>query len=142
MDIPHTFFASAREHKVLYWTGALIFAALIFHAGVAVGSHRHFHGYDRPHGFREYGFIADGHGTVGTIESVASSSLTLSTYGGETTQILFDDTTSIRDATGPSTTGALVTGAHIVVLGTPRDDGSLDARLIRIGTTRRAKSRQ
>src|SRR4051794_25415138 len=75
---------------VIVTVGGIVVALLIFHAGVAYGER---HAFGRMHGLGrgappEFGmfthsFIPQGHGAVGTITAVSSSTLTLQTRDGE-----------------------------------------------------------
>lgn len=137
------FMSSERGRKTLYALGALFLAILIFHAGVAVGSHRHVRGkseMEHGWGFRgpgfdvkfPRGFIAGSHGAVGIIVSVGSSSITLRTRDGETQTVLLTNTTVTRSESGDASSTTLSVGQHIIILGSPSDAGALTADLIRI----------
>src|SRR5438552_3136508 len=79
-----------KKRRVLYIVLGIVAALLIFHAGLAAGSHRHSRDRDgfnrRPRaGFFSrlpHGFIEEGHGVVGVVQSVATSSLTIATRSG------------------------------------------------------------
>ena len=131
---------SEKVRWILYGFGVFFVALLIFHAGVVTGSHRHFS--DRPgpgFGFRgpgfnvqmPRGFIYNGHGAVGTIQSVSTSSITLQTRDGTTQTVLLTGKTSIRTASGAASSTALSVGQQVIILGTPNDDGTISADLIR-----------
>ena len=136
---------------ILWGLGALVLAALIFHAGVVAGLH------DRGISSRNFdkswfdaqlpfgggvlalpqGFISGGHGAVGTIASVALPAITVTTRDGVTLTVNVDSDTQIVGATpqGTSSPASLSVGDTIVVLGDPDDistSGAVDARLIRI----------
>jgi len=131
---------SEKVRWVLYGLGILFVALLIFHAGVVTGSHRHFPGRAGPgFGFRgpgfnvqlPRGFISNGHGSVGTIQSISTSSLSLETRDGATQTVLLSDKTSIRTESGATSSTALLVGPKVIILGTPNDDGTISADLIR-----------
>lgn len=131
---------SEKVRRVLYGLGVLLVALLIFHAGVVTGSHRHSPGRGGPgFGFRvpgfnvqlPRGFIPNGHGSVGTIQSVSTSSITLQTRDGTTQTVLLTGKTSIRTASGAASSTALSVGQQVIILGTPNDDGTISADLIR-----------
>lgn len=130
------FWSTDRSTQIAYIVGALAIALLIFHAGFAIGSHRHpphgerrfgFHGAELPHGY-----VAGGHGAVGVVESVASSSVSLQLRDGSIETLRLTDKTTIRSSNGATSTTALTPGQHIVALGTPGADGVISADLIRI----------
>lgn len=132
---------SEKARRILYGLGILIVASLIFHAGVVTGSYRHSPGRNGPGwGFRgpgfnvqlPRGFIPNGHGAVGTIQSVASSSVALQTRDGSTQTVLLTGKTIIRNRSDNASSTALTAGQQVVVLGTPNDDGTISADLIRV----------
>ncbi len=128
--------------KILVGIGVLFLAVLIFHAGISVGSHRHVSprndaswGFRAPGGFNirmPRGFISNGHGAVGTIQSVASSSVSLKTRDGRTQTVLLTGATTIKNSAGYASSSPLSVGQQIVVLGTPDSDGNIAADLIRV----------
>ncbi len=129
---------------------ALMVGALIFHAGVGFGERRAFdrmrthggHGMPPPpiglFGIPlPHEFIPDGHGTVGKITAVASStSFTLQARDGSTVTIDLLPDTQIMDDAPASTSSALVVGALVVVVGQPAQDSDagqdIDARIIHV----------
>ena len=136
---------------ILWGLGALVLAALIFHAGVVVGLHdrgmpgRNFDkgGFDAHIPFSggilplPQGFIPGGHGALGTISSIALPAITLTTRDNVTLTVNVDSDTQIVGAAleGTSSPASLAVGDTIVVLGDPDDissSGAIDARLIRI----------
>ena len=133
---------SQNIRYLLYGLGALLLVLLIFHAGVVAGSHRR-HSERGEWGFRPpfpgffdvrlpRGFILDGHGTVGVVQSVGSSSIILQTRDDSTKTVFLSSKTIIRAGFGDASSTALSPGLHIVVLGTPNNDGALFADLIRV----------
>ena len=136
------FISSGWGRRVLSGLGVLLIALLIFHAGVSIGSRRHFQGRGGPgFGFRAApgffevrmprGFIQNGHGTVGTVESVSTSSIMVDTRDGSSQTVLLTDATVIRSGGGDASSTAVSVGQQVIVLGTPNDDGSISANLIR-----------
>lgn len=134
---------SISGRKILLVIGIVLIAVLIFHAGVVVGSHRHFRGGEEQRfGFRPApgmivmhmprGFIEGGHGTVGTVEQTATSSLTVRMRDGSTATILLKQGTVIRDLDGDASSSVIMAGQSIIVLGVPNDDGTISADLIRV----------
>jgi hypothetical protein len=135
------FIYSQNGRRVLYIIGAFLLSALIFHAGLVIGSHRNFRGNaGRNWGFKApgfyvqfpRGFIQNGHGTVGTIQSVATSSVIIQKRDEAVQMIMITDKTTIRYQSKNASSTALAIGQQIVALGTPNDDGSMIASLIRV----------
>lgn len=124
--------------------GFFLVALLIFHAGVAVGARRHPPGrmgspgaHVRGAGFDipvPRGFIPEGHGTVGSIESIDSDadSLVVRLRDGSLRTVHMGNSPLIRTETGDASSTALKTGQFVVILGVPDDDGAISARLIRV----------
>jgi hypothetical protein len=110
---------------------------IAFEAGSAFGFHRAAFGYhlDQNYG-RTFGapgrMMPGGHGATGTIVSIASSTLTVSTANGPEEQVTFDDDTAVRNQNAAASSSALSTGQSVVIFGEPAEDGSIRARLIRI----------
>ena len=118
---------SLQGRRVLYGIGGLFIALLIFHAGLVAGSHRHMRG--EKHGW--HGFTMEGHGTVGIVQDVASSSIRIQTRDGLSQIVRLTPTTQVRADDASSTIPA--SGQYVTVLGVPNDDGTLSATLIHIG---------
>ncbi len=138
----HDFLSSKKVRLTAGVVGAFFLAALIFHAGVVVGSHRGTFGrFGMERGFRSsffpggfelpHGFMFGTHGAVGTITAVTLPTLTLQTREGTNETILVDTSTIIRNM-GAADTKALATGTQAIVLGEPDSQGRIDAKLIRI----------
>lgn len=133
------FSAKARRGWAVF--GALLLAFLIFLSGVSVGARadrfeRGPHGPERGSGpgafglpFPPHGFMPGGHGVVGTITAVGTSSITIAELDGETEEAVLASTTRIMHDDGAATT--LEVGDSIVVLGNPQN-GRIEAVLIRI----------
>lgn len=143
------YFFVKKTKWILWGVFALIIAALIFHAGIVVGSHRPFmQGRGQGGGFEAQipfggevalpqGFIPGSHGALGTIATVTLPTLTLTTRDGMTLTVKVDSGTQIVGATpeGTSTSASLSVGEMVIVVGDPDDtspNGAVDARLIRI----------
>ncbi len=125
-----------RLRIALLTLAAIIVALLIFHAGIAVGSRRAFRdrGGDfagRPPMGLPHVFIANGHGAIGSVESISPTSFTLKTRAGETETVMLATTTAVRAASGSATT-TLAAGETVLVLGTPSSQGAIKADVIRI----------
>lgn len=134
----------ALSSKPLQWAvsivGALVLVLLIFHAGMAFGSHRGDsgrRGQDRgfrhpffPSGFElPHGFAPNNHGAVGIVTSVSLPTVVMQTRDGASQTIIVGTSTMIRGANGASSLSA---GDHITVLGGSDEEGQIDAKLIRI----------
>lgn len=127
---------------VIVIIGEVVVGLLIFHAGIAYGERQAFgrmHSFGRndpPPGFGmlSHSFIPEGHGAVGTITAIASSTVTLRTRDGGSETILVDANTVIYGANSDGKAADLMIGQNIVVIGEPdQDDGErITAKLIRI----------
>ncbi len=109
-----------------------VIALLIFHAGFVAGSRRFEPAGRGPHEFGlqfPHGFVAGGHGAVGTIDNWVPPTLTLTTRGGDKETVLVGTTTRIEPPGATST--LLVPGARVIIIGTPDTDG-LQANVIRM----------
>ncbi len=134
------FIQSHRGRKIILGVGIALIAILIFHAGVVVGMHRHARGEfgvsRGPGGFfiarMPHGFIEDGHGAVGVINSVTKTSFKLQGRDGSVQTVLISDTTVVRSFDGDASTSALKKGARVIVLGAPDYNGDISAHLVQI----------
>ncbi len=149
-----TLFSHRSTRITLGVVAALLVAALIFHAGVGFGERS---ALDRMRGHTAldmlpptglfgiplpHEFIPEGHGTIGAITAVASStsSFTLQARDGSSVTIdLRHDTRIITNSPEPAstpTTSALTVGTMVVVVGEPAQDSDagqdIDARIIHI----------
>lgn len=129
--------------------GVIVLSALIFHAGLSIGSHSRFRDRDdsryefqAPGGFSvrmPRGYIQEGHGVVGTVESVATSSLVLKSRDGAEQTVLLTDDTSVRNRFGDASSTAITVGDQAVVIGTPNEDGTVSASVIRVMSNKQTK---
>ena len=145
------YFFTKHTKWILWGLGALVLAALIFHAGVVVGLHDRGmpgHDFDKvwfdaqiPFGAESIplpqGFIPGDHGAFGTIASIMLPAITVTTRDHVTLTVKVDGDTQIVGAApaGTSSPAALKVGDTIIVVGDPDDisaNGAVDARLIRI----------
>ncbi len=144
MEQPTRSFFSGRIHIVLAIVAAILLAALIFHAGVVVGSRGGFSrgafGPRDEHRFRfspfgisfPRGFIENGHGAVGTVTDVSLPIFTVKTRGGTSQTVAVGTTTVLRSGGAPASTSTLRVGVPVVIIGEPDGQGRLTAFLIRI----------
>ncbi len=141
-----------KDTKWFVWGAAALFiGALIFHAGVVVGSRNRL-SLDRTPGIMmggfqaripfagitgvalPQGFIPGGHGALGTISTIALPHLTLTSRDGMTLYVEVSSTTQVSGAPG-TTLSTLKVGDTILVVGDPAEmseEGDIDARLIRV----------
>ncbi|MFI5260665.1 MAG: hypothetical protein ACHQU0_02630 [Candidatus Paceibacteria bacterium] len=135
-------FSSRHVRLAVGILGSLFLAALIFHAGVVVGSHQGFAregqfgrgfrppffpgGFEMPHGF-----IQDGHGAVGAVTAITLPTLVLQTREGTSQTIVVGTSTVLRSMDGPGVP-TLSVGDTIIVLGEPDDQNRVHAAFIRI----------
>lgn len=153
MDI-HTEIQNAVRSKWLAWLllglGALLVLLLVFDAGLAVGTRRAMElrggprvdGHSAPMfgigGFgvtMPHGFIPDGHGAVGTIQSINLPTITIKTRDGDTEEVVLSDSTTIESATTSMNATNLAVGQQIVAVGNPNAATSsqrMTAELIRV----------
>ena len=129
---------------VLIGVGAVLGGLLIFHAGTVVGYNRafRFHGAPREFSVQMMGgmpgfnlpqsFIPEGHGIVGVIQSAQGSLLTIAAPDGDLVPIYVSSSTQIRNDAGDASSSALMPQQSIVILGTPDDQGRINAQFIRI----------
>jgi hypothetical protein len=135
-------YSSSGSTVVVVIVGGVVVGLLIFHAGVAYGERHAFgrmHGLGRgepPPGFGmlSHSFIPEGHGAVGTITALASSTMTLKLRDGGTQTIYIDSDTVIHGLTPSETLTSLKVGEDIAVIGEPDEDnaGQINAKLIRV----------
>lgn len=129
-----------RARAVLGAVLALMVALLIFHAGVVVGSRHHF---AEVRGLRmrapfmgpvmlPHGFIEHGHGAVGIVASVATSTLTLTMRDGSSEAVRLATSTTVRGGASATTTAALAPGARVLILGEPDAGGVITAAAIQL----------
>ncbi len=118
---------------------AVLLVAFIFLAGVGIGSHRgHFGSEEGRPPFSAFGiflphaYIVHGHGAVGDVSSVATSSLTLTEREGDTVTVNIASTTTIETHRGTTTLSSFAVGTHVIVIGEPEATGNIAARFIRV----------
>ena len=149
MDIGN--FLKQKNSKIIAISiGALILFLLCFKAGVFVGYkkasfsykwgenyHRNFAGPregffgDLKRGFGDKDFI-DAHGIFGTIIKIDGNIILIKGKDNVETAVLVSDTTVIRRGRETIKPADLKTDNHIVIIGSPTEQGQIDAKLIRL----------
>lgn len=121
--------------------GEVVCGMLIFHAGAAYGerhAYRRMYGHGRglpPPGFGVLtnSFIPRGHGAVGTIVNIATSTFRLNTRDGSQEIVLIDEHTAVNGPSGMVPLSSLLVGQSVAVVGVPDEDSDqIRAQLIRI----------
>ncbi len=140
-------FESKGFKIVLYALGAVILLALVFRAGMEVGSrkanfaYRWGEQYHRNFGGPRGGFIPEAgrtflpnpHGTFGKIISVNLPEFTvLSPEGVEKVVRVGTSTAVVKDFREKGSTTDLAVDAYVVVVGEPNDAAQIEAKLIRV----------
>ncbi len=127
----------------------VIIALIIFQSGVAVGerkasfAHRFGDNFERnfrdPRGgsFMQRGLsggvnMPSGHGAVGEIVSIALPLVVVAGPDNLEKTVVVTDTTEIREFRDTIQANELSVGDFIIVLGTPNEEGQVDAKLIRL----------
>lgn len=135
-----------KDTKWFIWGAlGLLAGALVFHAGVVVGSHnRMLGGRSAEGGFEArmpfgtagvmlpQGFVQGGHGALGTIDTVSLPTFTVITRDGNT---LYIKTSSSTQLSGVPNLDALQSGEMAVIIGEPSDsdtESQINARFIRV----------
>ena len=130
--------------------GVLLVALLSFSSGIAVGLHKarfsyawgenyekHFVGNSRGtmhdvmdrhegKGFR------NPHGTIGTVVSISEDTVLVRNQDGQESSVRITDRTIIMKQREKTSRESVVSGASIAVVGTPIDEGVVEADLIRL----------
>ena len=117
---------------------SLAFALLVFQAGIIVGYKKA--SFSRQLGNNFYrafdggfpGSLPGGHGSVGFVASLASSSIVVIGPDGIEKVVAVGTTTDIRKFRDPIQVTDLMIGDFVAALGTPGADGIISARAIRV----------
>lgn len=141
-------FQSKKFTKTLCGVGVVVAVLFVFQAGVFVGykkasfSHRWGDNYHRAFGERKHkGFFyksafqkdfSVAHGSVGKIISISLPSITIEDSDNTEKIALISDKTIIRRFRETINPTDLRTNDFAVVIGSPDDQGRIEARLIRI----------
>lgn len=138
-------FYSLRSKKILFGVGAFIIILLSFQAGMMVGFHKaassyrfgdnyyhEFEGRDHERGFINNERFPDSHGAMGRIVSVHLPSLVIADpYNTEKVVLLSSDTV-VRRFRNTLPQAALTVNDFIVAIGSPNENGEIEAKLIRL----------
>lgn len=144
---PLEFFKTKMFLKLLIALGVLIVLLVDFQLGMFVGfrkanfAFRWADSYHRNFGGPRGGFLRDfegkdfvnGHGIVGSIVKIDGATIIIKSRDNiEKTITTSDATTTIKKGLDTAKTSDLKIDDRIVVIGTPKDDGSVEAKMIRI----------
>lgn len=153
MDIqPKEHFLQSKTFRgIMYGLGIAFAVALIFNAGVAMGSHRAFfackwgENYGRSFGDRANVFIERApapfekkitgfHGVLGKVVVTTDYGVVVLGKDGVERGVIVDDHTEIRSGRDERDKDGLKEGLDVMIFGEPNDEGRILAKLIRILT--------
>ena len=138
---------SKKTMRVLYSLGAIVLALFIFHAGVLVGFRKATFSYrfgdtyyhkafgDRKESFRmgmRRNEFSIGHGAAGKVVSLELPKITILGRDGVEKTVVIDNRTEIRQFRETATTTDIKIDDYAVVLGSPNEQGEIQAKLIRL----------
>ncbi|MDO8521334.1 MAG: hypothetical protein Q7S52_04415 [bacterium] len=140
------FLRSALFTKVMWGLGVLLVLSMVFHVGIFVGFHKAkfagyfgehyyqgFEGKDRRHSFgMPMRGLPEAHGTTGKIIEVAFPGMVVLGDDGVEKTVRISDRTEIRRFRDRASVEDISVGDSTVVLGTPNENGEIDARFIRL----------
>jgi hypothetical protein len=136
-----------KTSKLVRILVALLLLAIVFWAGMAVGyrkaeySYRFSDNYMRTFGNRGPGGmmgvrttddLVSGHGAAGRVITANLPTIIVSDRDGVEKNILITNETIIRSARTATASTTIKTDDFIVVLGTPNENGTITAKLIRV----------
>ncbi len=137
----------SKKFKIgLLSLGGLIVLLLVFQLGVFVGfnkarwSFKWGDNYHKNFGGPKDGFLRDfqgkdfigGHGTPGSVVEVDGNKIIIKDPRGVEKIVVITDKTTLKKGMTDFKVSDLKVEDRLVVLGTPRDDGSIEAQLVRI----------
>jgi Domain of unknown function (DUF5666) len=143
------FFRSKLFAGIIAGVGITLIAVFIFEVGVTIGYHeatfsegwganyaKNFGGPSNDMGLPD-AHLPQPNGTFGKIISVSSTTPAGTTIVIDNTskpeqKVLVTSDTTIRDHENTDTASSLTVGAYAVVVGTPDDQGEIEAKLIRL----------
>lgn len=140
------FFQSKTFKWLIGILGGLIILLLIFQLGMYIGfrkagfSYLWGDNYHRAFGGPKGGFLRDfegrdfisGHGTAGTIAKIDGSSLIIKDRDGVEKVVSITESTSIKKGRTDIKLSDLKIDDQVVIIGSPKDDGTVEAKIIRI----------
>jgi len=147
VDRTRRFIDSRPVASIIICVIALCVIVAIFEAGVLFGLHQARHSYRWGENYAQNfggprgGFIGavpapggmpNGHGAFGQISNVSLPTFIITDPAHPEERIRVASSTVIRDGTKTVDGASLTKGAYVVVLGSPDDQGVIDASLIRI----------
>lgn len=149
-----SFFQSRRLQWVIGGIAAVIVLLLVFQAGVFVGlrkarfSYRWGEQYHQVFGGPRGGFMADlqgqdfisGHGTAGTVIKIDGNNIVIKGNDGVEKNVMVTDDTTIEKGRAMLKVSDIKVDDNVVVIGTPEDNGSIQAKLIRVFDTAAANA--
>ena len=131
---------------IMLGVAVMLVLVCVFEAGVALGYHEavfssHW-GANYERNFGGTGMqvmmgVPDGHGpeafgAIGQIISIASSTMVVQNNDQQEEKVIFNGNTVIRNQEITIPASSLSAGTYVVVVGTPDNQGTIDASLIRI----------
>lgn len=143
-------FESKKVLVIASILGVLIIASLIFQAGVSVGFHKASFGRNWSENYgRNFGMMRDGdrdfirgmmdqrnfpnaHGSVGKIIKIELPIIIVQDRDGTEKIVIIKDDTSIRSVKENIKVSNLKVDDFIVVIGSPNEEGQIEAKLIRL----------
>lgn len=145
MNIPE-FLQSKKLVRALWALGVLVVLLLTFQLGVVVGFHKaHFSyrwadNYHRNFGGPRGGFMRDfegreffsGHGIAGKVVEVGGDTIVMRGSDDVERAVTVTEATVIKLARQTVPLSELKPDDSVVVIGTPREDGSTEAKLVRV----------
>ncbi len=144
------FFQSKKFKIVLIGIGALVVILMVFKAGVLVGykkanfSYRWAENYQHNFGGPRGGFVGDfrrgfkdrdftnSHGIFGSIIKIDGSTLIIKGSDNVEKAILVSDKTTITSRRETIKAGDLKIDNRVVIIGSPNEQGQIEAKLIRV----------
>lgn len=140
------FFQTTQFKRFIIWLGGIVAALLIFQLGVFVGfrkanfAFRWGENYHTSFGGPKNGFLGEfagrdyinGHGVSGSVIKIENSVLVIQGRENVEKKVVTDSGTTVRKGRETLKISEIKVGDQIVVIGSPKDDGSILAKLIRV----------